>query len=191
MQSAFFTIISSAENPFIMTVFTGQRWCWASVHVMFCVPGNCNMLMLQLVFSLFQVLSSRLTSNVEMGTCIAKPTILEHPFVSQHEAYMQIVVPSLWCQFCGAVMAVWSSLLRRNHSQGSLECCQASVQIGLSECIQGWLAGENGTHGGQWQQAIAALSSGQGKMSVTAVVVMYRECINNLGAGLSMPKHWE
>lgn len=141
MQSAFFTIISSAENPFIMTVFTGQRWCWASVHVMFCVPGNCNMLMLQSVFSLFQVLSPRLTSNVEMGTCIAKPTILEHPFVSQHEAYMQFVVPSLWCQFCGAVMAVWSSLWRRNHSQGSLECCQASVQIGLSECIQGWLAG--------------------------------------------------
>lgn len=59
----------------------------------------------------------------------------------------------------------------------------------MSAYKAGWLAGENETHGGQWQPAIAALSSGQGKMSVTAVVAMYRECINNLGAGLSMPKH--
>lgn len=57
--------------------------------------------------------------------------------------------------------------------------------------MQDWLAREKGTHEGWWQQVIAAISSGQGKMSVTVVLVIYCEYIKNLGAELSMPKPWE
>ena len=48
--------------------------------------------------------------------------------------------------------------------------------------MDGWMDGENGTSGGQWQQVIAALQTGQAKMSVAAGVVMYQECIQKLRA---------